>query len=131
MITRGDSLQQSFVNKLTVSYLLARDNTERNILASRLILNLFPGIDAATVFAVGAANKCKNEIYQLFKDTESLFPQLYRWAENSESRELRAYSIAMLGAMAMRAEHVHQYRQNNITLIPIALQRLRELHVNF
>ncbi|CAK5058827.1 unnamed protein product [Meloidogyne enterolobii] len=46
---------------------------------------------------------------------------------NSESRELRTYSMALLGA-AMGAEQAHQYRQNNTVLIPIALQRLRALH---
>ncbi|CAK5076343.1 unnamed protein product [Meloidogyne enterolobii] len=61
------------------------------------------------------------------KDADSLITQLFRWAEHSESRELRTYSMALLGA-AMGAEQAHQYRQNNTVLIPIALQRLRALH---
>ena len=65
-----------------------------------------------------------------YKDAaaNSLFTQLFRWAESSDSRELRSYSMALLGA-GMGAEQVHQYRQNNFTLIPIALQRLRDLYV--
>lgn len=55
---------------------------------------------------------------------------MFRWAERSESRELRAYSMSILGA-ATDAEIAHQYRANNVVLIPIALQRLRELHVTF
>ncbi|KAL7074468.1 hypothetical protein ACQ4LE_006871 [Meloidogyne hapla] len=107
MITRVES----FVNKLVISYLLARDNIERNVLAARLIINLLPGIDTNVVLA----------------DADSLITQLFRWAEHSESRELRTYSMALLGA-AMGAEQAHQYRQNNTLLIPIALQRLRALH---
>jgi hypothetical protein len=38
--------------------------------------------------------------------------------------------MALLGA-AMGAEQAHQYRQNNTLLIPIALQRLKALHVGF
>uniref|UniRef100_A0A914L653 LisH domain-containing protein n=1 Tax=Meloidogyne incognita TaxID=6306 RepID=A0A914L653_MELIC len=107
MITRVES----FVNKLVISYLIARDNIERNVLAARLIINLLPGIDTNVVLA----------------DADSLITQLFRWAEHSESRELRTYSMALLGA-AMGAEQAHQYRQNNTVLIPIALQRLRALH---
>ncbi|CAK5055541.1 unnamed protein product [Meloidogyne enterolobii] len=104
MITRVESF-------LVISYLIARDNIERNVLAARLIINLLPGIDTNVVLA----------------DADSLITQLFRWAEHSESRELRTYSMALLGA-AMGAEQAHQYRQNNTVLIPIALQRLRALH---
>lgn len=107
MITRIES----FVNKLVISYLLARDNTERNVLAARLLLSLLPGIDTNVVLS----------------DADSLFVQLFRWAEQSDSRELRAYSMALLGA-GMGAEQAHQYRLNNLVLIPIALQRLRDLY---
>jgi hypothetical protein len=48
MVTRIES----FVNRLVISYLQARDNTERNILAARLMLNLVPGIDTNVVLAV-------------------------------------------------------------------------------
>ncbi len=56
--------------------------------------------------------------------------QLFTWAETSPSRELRAYSMSLLGG-AMDTEQAHQYRTNNARLIPIALRRLRELHVSW
>ncbi|KAL3124701.1 hypothetical protein niasHT_001538 [Heterodera trifolii] len=107
MITK----EENFLNKLIISYLLARDNPRLNMFAARLLLDLLPGIDTNVILA----------------DAESLLTQLFRWAENGDSRELRAYSMALLGS-AMDAEQAHQYRQQNATLIPIALQRLQSLY---
>ncbi|CAK5058819.1 unnamed protein product [Meloidogyne enterolobii] len=61
MITRVESF-------LVISYLIARDNIERNVFAARLIINLLPGIDTNVVLA----------------DADSLITQLFRWAEHSE-----------------------------------------------
>lgn len=73
----------------------------------------------------------QNFLYLIFvlKEADDLVPQLFRWAESSESRELRTYSMALLGA-AMDAEQAHQYKTNNATLIAVALQRLKILYVN-
>uniref|UniRef100_A0A914HGI5 LisH domain-containing protein n=1 Tax=Globodera rostochiensis TaxID=31243 RepID=A0A914HGI5_GLORO len=102
MITK----EEDFLNK----YLLARDNTRLNTIAARLLLDLLPD----------------PSMLSRLQDADSLLTQLFRWAENSDSRELRAYSMALLGS-AMDAEQAHQYRQQNATLIPIALQRLQSL----
>jgi len=63
-----------------------------------------------------------------FKDAESLLSQLFAWAESCPSRDLRAYCFSLLGG-AMDSEQAHQYRSSNARLIPVALRRLRELHV--
>uniref|UniRef100_A0A183CJT1 LisH domain-containing protein n=1 Tax=Globodera pallida TaxID=36090 RepID=A0A183CJT1_GLOPA len=108
MITK----EEDFLNKLIISYLLARDNTRLNTIAARLLLDLLPD----------------PSMLSRLQDADSLLTQLFRWAENSDSRELRAYSMALLGS-AMDAEQAHQYRQQNATLIPIALQRLQSLYM--
>lgn len=41
-----------FVNKVVVSYLLAKDNTERNVLACRVLIGVLPGLDTNMIFSV-------------------------------------------------------------------------------
>ncbi|VDM80121.1 unnamed protein product [Strongylus vulgaris] len=41
-----------FMNKLVISYLLGRDQTELSAAAARLLLDCVPGLDAAVIFAV-------------------------------------------------------------------------------
>ncbi|KAI1711494.1 DDB1- and CUL4-associated factor 1 [Ditylenchus destructor] len=99
---------EEFINKLIISYVLTRDNLNRNIVAARLLLVLFSS---------NASEILSDE------DSNSLLEELFRWAETSESRELRAYSFGLLGV----AEGLPERRQHNQRLLPIALERLRTL----
>ncbi|KHN79146.1 Protein VPRBP [Toxocara canis] len=101
-----------FMNKLIVSYLMARDNTPLNIAAARLLLDVLPGLDCAVVFS----------------DPEDLIPQLYRWAGNPQTNPtLRAYSFGLLAVALEVAGVAANFKNENSTLIPIALNRLKEL----
>uniref|UniRef100_A0A0M3HUU8 DDB1- and CUL4-associated factor 1 n=1 Tax=Ascaris lumbricoides TaxID=6252 RepID=A0A0M3HUU8_ASCLU len=101
-----------FMNKLIVSYLMARDNTALNVAAARLLLDLLPGLDCAVVFS----------------DPENLIPQLYRWAESEETDPtLRAYSFCLLGVALEVTGVAANFKNENSILIPIALNRLKEL----
>uniref|UniRef100_A0A914WY80 Uncharacterized protein n=1 Tax=Plectus sambesii TaxID=2011161 RepID=A0A914WY80_9BILA len=96
---------------LVVSYLLARDNTELNTLAARLLLDCLPGLDSSVVF----------------QETEDLVAQLFRWAESGAEEPLRSYATGLLASAMEVTEIASTYRAQNATFVPIALRRLREI----
>lgn len=97
--------------------------------AARLLLALMPGLDTNTILSVRRLDNYTFWTATMIQDADHLIEQVYKWAEHSDSRELSAYSMSILGA-AMDAEHAHTYRAQNATLIPVALQRLRTLYVS-
>ncbi|KAI6234651.1 hypothetical protein M3Y99_00784200 [Aphelenchoides fujianensis] len=81
-----------FFDKAMVSYLMPHERSEVNVMAARVLVSALPIMDPSCF-------------------TTDVIKELYNYALNSESRELRAYSTILLNA-AMTPENAHTYRGN-------------------
>ena len=87
------------------------NSIELNTAASRLLLNLMPGIWT----------------FPFFKPTDSLITRLFNWAEKG-TEPLQGYAVGLLAAAVSRLENVDiRFRELNALLVPLLLERLRQV----
>lgn len=106
---------EEFMNKLVSTYLMSnRDNTELHIAASRLLLDVMPGLETTIVF----------------QETDGLVRRLLHWAEFCED-PLRSYATGLLaGAMELQ-DVADKFKEANGTLVPLMLTRLHKLKCDY
>ncbi|MFH4974522.1 hypothetical protein AB6A40_001231 [Gnathostoma spinigerum] len=105
---------QTFIGKLVVSYLMAREDLDLATVASRVLLDIVAGLDPSVISPDSQA--------------ENLIPLIYERATNSRTdRVLRAYSFGILAAGLKNDDFGSTCKAENSSLIPIALTRLKEL----
>lgn len=101
-----------FMTKLVVSYILARDNVELSIQGCRLLLACVPGLDSKVVFS----------------EPDDFITRLYQWAGPEGTNEtLQGYAMCLLAAALENPENASKYRNENASMVPFALNRLRQL----
>ncbi|KFB51317.1 hypothetical protein ZHAS_00019370 [Anopheles sinensis] len=119
--------KDSFMTRLVNDYMLdnfftrqriQQSSFELNVAASRLILVIMPGLDTAAVFQHD--NNSHNQLIR----------RLYKWAETSEE-PLKSYATGLLGAAMEVQDIAFSFREQNVRLMPIMLNRLRVLHHEF
>ncbi|GMR49065.1 hypothetical protein PMAYCL1PPCAC_19260, partial [Pristionchus mayeri] len=103
--------KDNFMQTLTVSYLMARENVPLAEAAARVLLSCVPGLDSATVFS----------------DPEELIPCLYKYAYTGGSDALQAYSFGLLASAMEVQDNAGKYRKENAEIIPIALRNLQRM----
>ena len=86
-----------------------------NIAACRLILIIMPGLETSAVFQVS---------------NDQLINRLYDWAEKSEE-PLRSYATGLLGAAMDIQDIAIAYREQNIRMLPLLLQRLKSIQARY
>lgn len=86
-----------------------------NIAACRLILIIMPGLETSAVFQVS---------------NDQLINRLYDWAENSEE-PLRSYATGLLGAAMDIQDIAVAFREQNIRMLPLLLQRLKSIQARY
>lgn len=86
-----------------------------NIAACRLILIIMPGLETSAVFQVA---------------NDQLINRLYDWAENSEE-PLRSYATGLLGAAMDIQDIAVAFREQNIRMLPLLLQRLKTIQSRY
>nr|XP_040232824.2 protein mahjong isoform X2 [Anopheles coluzzii] len=109
-----------FITRLVNDYLrdnfFTRQNVQQsshalNVAACRLILVIMPGLDTSAVFQV---------------EYDHLIKRLYSWAESSPE-PLQSYATGLLGAAMEEQEIAVSFREQNIRLLPVMLNRLHRL----
>uniref|UniRef100_A0A182P1I9 DDB1- and CUL4-associated factor 1 n=1 Tax=Anopheles epiroticus TaxID=199890 RepID=A0A182P1I9_9DIPT len=109
-----------FITRLVNDYLrdnfFTRQNVQQsshslNVAACRLILVIMPGLDTSAVFQV---------------EYDHLIKRLYGWAESSPE-PLQSYATGLLGAAMEEQEIAVSFREQNIRLLPVMLNRLHRL----
>ncbi|KAJ8975908.1 hypothetical protein NQ317_007751 [Molorchus minor] len=113
--------KDNFMNKLVNDYLrdtyysrlgiTGRDVDQLNIAACRLMLDVMPGLETSVVFQ---------------PDMDSLIHRLIKWVINS-IEPLQSYATGLLAAAMEIPEIATRFREQNIRLVPLLLQRLRRL----
>lgn len=86
-----------------------------NVAACRLILIIMPGLETSAVFQVA---------------NEQLINRLYDWAENSEE-PLKSYATGLLGAAMDLQDIAVAFREQNIRMLPLLLQRLKTIQTKY
>jgi DDB1- and CUL4-associated factor 1 len=107
----NDYLRDNFFTRQS----LDRSSLALNIAACRLILIIMPGLETSAVFQVS---------------NDQLINRLYDWAENSEE-PLRSYATGLLGAAMDIQDIAVAFREQNIRMLPLLLQRLRSIQTKF
>lgn len=112
--------KDTFINKLVNEYLhekyyvrlniSGRDVNKLNVGACRLTLDLMPGLEMSAVF----------------QDNEALIHRLASWAKTA-SEPLQCYATGLLAAAMDVQDNATNYRDINVTLVPLMLQRLHVL----
>ncbi|XP_058174383.1 protein mahjong [Anopheles ziemanni] len=120
---RKDSFMTRLVNDYMLDNFFTRQRIQQssfalNVAASRLILVIMPGLDTAAVFQHD--NNTHNQLIR----------RLYNWAETSEE-PLKSYATGLLGAAMEVQDIAVSFREQNVRLMPIMLNRLRVLHHQF
>lgn len=92
-----------------------RTSTPLNVAACRLILIIMPGLETSAVFQVS---------------NDQLMNRLYEWAENGVE-PLRSYATGLLGAAMEIQEITVAFREKNIRMMPLLLNRLRTLQEKY
>jgi DDB1- and CUL4-associated factor 1 len=82
-----------------------------NIAACRLILTIMPGLETSAVFQVS---------------NDHLINRLYDWVENGQE-PLRSLATGLLGAAMDIQDIAIAFREHNIRMLPMLLQRLKQL----
>ncbi|XP_070545766.1 DDB1- and CUL4-associated factor 1-like [Ptychodera flava] len=100
----------SFMNRLINSYILTSRDAEVNTAACRLLLDILPGLETSITY----------------QETEGLILQFFTWARDAQE-PLRSYSTGLLASAMEIQEIAGNYREENAVLVPIMLQRLKEL----
>lgn len=78
--------------------------------ACRLILIIMPGLETSAVFQVS---------------NDHLIKRLYDWVENAHE-PLKSYATGLLGSGMDIQEIAIAYREQNVKLLPILLERLKQ-----
>ncbi|KAM6980512.1 DDB1- and CUL4-associated factor 1-like [Aplochiton taeniatus] len=99
-----------FTNALLNSYVMTSRELSLNTAACRLLQNIMPGLETAVVF----------------QEKEGLVEKLFSWAREAE-RPLCVYATGLLARAMENQEIAANYRQDNSALVPLMIQRLREL----
>ncbi|XP_053670004.1 protein mahjong [Anopheles nili] len=113
---RKDHFMTRLVNDYLRDNFFTRQNVQQsshplNVAACRLILVIMPGLDTSAVFQV---------------EYDHLIKRLYAWAESSPE-PLQSYATGLLGAAMEVQEIAVSFREQNIRLLPIMLNRLHKL----
>ncbi|TTC88577.1 DDB1- and CUL4-associated factor 1 [Bagarius yarrelli] len=99
-----------FMNALVNSYVMTSREVSLNTAACRLLLNIMPGLETAVVF----------------QEKEGIVERLFKWAREAEE-PLRIYATGLLAGAMENQDIAANYREENSVLVPLMLQRLREL----
>uniref|UniRef100_A0AAR2IWV3 DDB1- and CUL4-associated factor 1 n=1 Tax=Pygocentrus nattereri TaxID=42514 RepID=A0AAR2IWV3_PYGNA len=99
-----------FMNALVNSYVMTSREVPLNTVACRLLLNIMPGLETAVVF----------------QEKEGIVERLFKWAREAE-QPLRIYATGLLAGAMENQDIAANYREENSVLVPLMLQRLREL----
>ncbi|MGH0181756.1 UNVERIFIED_CONTAM: hypothetical protein FKN15_007446 [Acipenser sinensis] len=99
-----------FMNALVNSYVMTSREPSLNTAACRLLQNIMPGLETAVVF----------------QEKEGIVEKLFKWAREAE-QPLRTYATGLLAGAMENQDIAANYREENSHLVPLMLQRLREL----
>ncbi|KAL2101978.1 hypothetical protein ACEWY4_003739 [Coilia grayii] len=99
-----------FMNALVNTYVMSSREGTLNTAACRLLLNIMPGLETAVVF----------------QEKEGIVEKLFKWAQEAE-QPLRIYAVGLLAGAMENQDIAANYREENSILVPLMLQRLREL----
>uniref|UniRef100_A0A673A5V8 DDB1- and CUL4-associated factor 1 n=1 Tax=Sphaeramia orbicularis TaxID=375764 RepID=A0A673A5V8_9TELE len=99
-----------FMNTLVNSYVMTSREFSLNAAACRLLQNIMPGLETAVVF----------------QEKEGIVEKLFKWAQEAE-QPLRIYATGLLAGAMENQDIAANYREENSVLVPLMLQRLREL----
>ncbi|ROI74347.1 DDB1- and CUL4-associated factor 1 [Anabarilius grahami] len=99
-----------FMNALVNTYVMSSREVTLNTAACRLLLNIMPGLETAVVF----------------QEKEGIVERLFKWAQEAE-QPLRIYATGLLAGAMENQDIAANYREENSVLVPLMLQRLREL----
>jgi len=114
--------KEQFMSRLVNDYLrdnfftrqsMDKSSNPLNLAACRLILIIMPGLETSAVFQVS---------------NDQLINRLYDWAEKGEE-PLRSYATGLLGAAMDIQDIAVAFRDQNIRMLPLLLQRLKSLQV--
>uniref|UniRef100_A0A182R188 Uncharacterized protein n=1 Tax=Anopheles farauti TaxID=69004 RepID=A0A182R188_9DIPT len=113
---RKDHFMTRLVNDYLRDNFFTRQNVQQsshalNVAACRLILVIMPGLDTSAVFQL---------------EYDHLIKRLYGWAESSPE-PLQSYATGLLGAAMEVQEIAVNFREQNVRLLPIMLNRLHRL----
>lgn len=107
----NDYLRDNFFTRQS----LDKSSLALNISACRLILIIMPGLETSAVFQVS---------------NDQLINRLYDWAEKSEE-PLRSYATGLLGAAMDIQDIAIAFREQNIRMLPLLLQRLKSIQARY
>uniref|UniRef100_A0A4W5Q9W2 DDB1- and CUL4-associated factor 1 n=1 Tax=Hucho hucho TaxID=62062 RepID=A0A4W5Q9W2_9TELE len=99
-----------FMNALVNSYVMTSRELTLNTAACRLLQNIMPGLETAVVF----------------QEKEGIVERLFKWAQEAE-QPLMIYATGLLAGAMENQDIAANYREENSILVPLMLQRLREL----
>uniref|UniRef100_A0A673ZMZ1 DDB1- and CUL4-associated factor 1 n=1 Tax=Salmo trutta TaxID=8032 RepID=A0A673ZMZ1_SALTR len=99
-----------FMNALVNSYVMTSRELTLNTAACRLLQNIMPGLETAVVF----------------QEKEGIVERLFKWAQEAE-QPLMIYATGLLAGAMENQDIAANYREENSVLVPLMLQRLREL----
>uniref|UniRef100_A0A8C8INK7 DDB1- and CUL4-associated factor 1 n=1 Tax=Oncorhynchus tshawytscha TaxID=74940 RepID=A0A8C8INK7_ONCTS len=99
-----------FMNALVNSYVMTSRELTLNTAACRLLQNIMPGLETAVVF----------------QEKEGIVERLFKWAQEAE-QPLRIYATGLLAGAMENQDIAANYREENSVVVPLMLQRLREL----
>lgn len=116
--------KEQFMSRLVNDYLrdnfftrqsMDKSSLPLNLAACRLILIIMPGLETSAVFQV---------------QNDQLINRLYEWAEKGEE-PLRSYATGLLGAAMDIQDIAVAFREQNIRMLPLLLQRLKSLQMQY
>ncbi|XP_023669197.2 DDB1- and CUL4-associated factor 1-like isoform X1 [Paramormyrops kingsleyae] len=99
-----------FMNALVNTYVMTSREVPLNTAACRLLQNIMPGLETAVVF----------------QEKEGIVERLFKWAQEGD-QTLRIYATGLLAGAMENQDIAANYREENSVLVPLMLQRLREL----
>ncbi|XP_025420180.1 protein mahjong isoform X4 [Sipha flava] len=112
ILFRKDELMTTLVTDYLKDGQLQRrtkDCLDLNVAASRLVINLIPGLETTVVFESPS--------------NESLVPRLFKWAENSPE-PLQTYATGLLAAAMEINDIAANFKDDNKRLVPMILDRI-------
>ncbi|XP_077995487.1 DDB1- and CUL4-associated factor 1-like [Glandiceps talaboti] len=104
----------NFMNRLINSYIMTRRELDVKTAACRLLLDVLPGLETSIIY----------------QETEGLIPQFFSWAKDAEE-PLRSYATGLLASAMEIQEIAGNYSAENAVLVPVMLQRLKDLKEQF